>query len=199
MKLPLAPLFLLACTALSAQATPAWTFWIEQNGVIQRGPAIRLKRAPFTFHFKGLPENDFGVAATVKAEELPDFDHLEAVFRVGNGLLVDQPNTKISVSDEGIVAKGWSSWNMWAWHGPEEKEFISGFQKRTPNKDGSITYTRRIDQLCVDDGTKDACTPVATSEFTKVYLIITRIPFVKEGGLKATRWLEPVRVTLTFE
>ena len=182
-----------------AQA-PGWTFWIEQNGGIQNGPHFRLTKTPFTFYFKGLPDNDYGLAATSNKEELPEDVKLDTIFRIGNGLLVDTPNTKIAISEKGVIGKGWSSWNMWAYHGPAESEYISGFQKSALNADGTQTVGRAIDQLCIDTGSKNICKPVTTPVFNKVFLIVTRVPHLLKGEtIQTTRWLEPKSVTIEFE
>ena len=207
MKKSLAILTLAAlCTSAMAQSgtTTAlaydWTFWIEQNGAVQNGPIFRLAKAPFTFYFKGLPDNDYGLAATSNLEELPVDVKLDTIFRVGNGLLVDTPNTKIAISDKGIIKKGWGSWNMWAYHDASEVKYVSGFQKMAMNADGTQTLGRSIDQLCIDTGANDVCKPVGTPVFNKFFLMVTRIPHLAKGAaLQSTRWLEPRSVTIEFE
>ncbi len=190
----------IAQTATSTAQAYDWTFWIEQNGTVHNGPIFRLSKTPFTIYFKGLPDNDYGVAATPNLEELPVDVKLETIFRVGNGLLVDTPNTKIAISDTGIIKKGWGSWNMWAYHDPAEVKLISGFQKMTMNADGTQTVGRLIDQLCVDTGAKDECRPIATPVFNKFFLMATRIPHLPKGAaLQSTRWLEPRSVSIEFE
>ena len=207
MKKTLAVITLAAlCSATMAQTgAPTvqafdWTFWIEQNGTVQNGPIFRLAKAPFTFYFKGLPDNDYGLAASANLEELPVDVKLDTIFRVGNGLLVDTPNTKIAISDVGIIKKGWGSWNMWAYHDPSEVKYISGFQKMAMNPDGTQTVARSIDRLCIDTGANDVCKPIATPVFNKFFLMVTRIPHLAKGAaLQSTRWLEPKSVTIEFE
>ncbi len=180
----------------------AWEFWVEQDGQVQHDPAVvHLKPAPFRIRFHGAASNTYGVAATAAPKELPNAGgNLGTVFRAGNGLLIDQPNTKISISAPGIVAKGWSSWNMWAWHDPTEKGFISGFQQRSLDPDGTATVTRTIDTLCVDDGAKDRCTASAAPPYASFDMLLATIPDLAPGQkITDTRWLAPKRVTVVFD
>lgn len=177
-----------------------WSFWIEQNGTIQKGPDFRLKKAPFTVNFKGLPNNDYGLTATPNKSELPSGAKLDTLFRVGNGLLIDDPNTKITINESGSIQKESSSWNLWAYHTPAETDMISGFQQKAVHADGTKTFARLINQLCLDDGVKDLCKPVGTPVVNKFYLVVTRIPhLVNNESIENTRWLEPKSATVEFE
>lgn len=177
----------------------SWSFWIEQGGRVLRGNPIRLAQAPFTFHFQGPTGHAYGLAATANPAELPSDTALSSVFRVTNGLLVDLPNSKISINDIGVIEKGWSSWNLWAYHAPEEKDLISGFHARTRTGNGQEILSRSIDQLCLDDGEKERCTPIGTPIVRKFQVLITLIPPLTKGqGLADTRWLEPKRVGIEF-
>lgn len=178
-----------------------WDFWIQQGTEVHHGPGtVKLKRAPFTIRFKGAAGNAYGFAAMIDGAEMPATTDLGKLFRAGNGLLVDKPNTKISVSDKGVVAKGWSSWNMWAYHPASESQFITGFQRRTANADGSVTLERTIDTMCTDNGSKDICTPAAQVPYSKFYAMITTIPDLTAGQkIDDTRWLGPKLLTIEFE
>lgn len=177
-----------------------WSFWIEQDGQkFYPTKTLVLAKKPFTFNFKGLPESDYGLAATSVLEELPTPDNLDAAFRVSNGLLVDDPNTKISISGPGLINKGWSSWNMWAYHSPLEAGLISSFQSRTMNADGTVTLSRGINMMCLDDGQRDVCKPTSAPVFAAFHMLVTRIPHLKQGqSIKETRWLDPRLVSVQF-
>lgn len=148
-----------------------WHAWIEQGGVRHPLPGTAtLKKAPFEIHVVGDDEKfAYGYAATVDKNELPPLNQMPLLFRVSNGLLVDEPNTKIAVSAASVVRKQKSSRNMWAYHAPGEARLISGFQKKVKDKDGRVEYIRQIDTLCVDDGMKDTCTPIARSRIAAIY------------------------------
>lgn len=177
-----------------------WSFWVEQDGQkFYPTKTLVLAKKPFTFNFKGSTESDYGLAATSVLEELPTPDNLATAFRVSNGLLVDDPNTKISINGPGLISRGWSSWNMWAYHAPLEGGLISSFQARTANADGTITLSRAIDKLCVDDGQRDVCKPTSSPVFTTFHILVTRIPQLREGqSIKETRWLDPRLVSVQF-
>lgn len=190
----------LAQTDKAKPQASTWSFWVEQNGVVKTGPLIRLTKAPFAIYFKALPGNDFGVAASPNVQELAYSGQLDGIFRAGNGLLIDSPNTKISVSEAGAIKERRSSWNFWAWHDSSEADAISSFQKNSINPDGTRTWARLVDQICIDDGTKDVCKPVNTPVFNKFHLLITRIPHLQKGeDIQSTRWLEPKTATIEFE
>ena len=190
---------LLFSPASNAGGADSWSFWIEQGGRIFRGSQIRLAKAPFTFHFQGPAGHAYGLAATANPAELPDDASLPSVFRATNGLLIDAPNSKISINDVGVIEKGWSSWNLWVYHPPGEKDLISGFHTRTNTGDGKEILSRSIDQLCLDDGEKDRCKPISTPVLRKFQVLITLIPPLAKGqGLADTRWVEPQRVGIEF-
>jgi hypothetical protein len=172
-----------------------WRAWIEQEGVRHPLPGtVNLKKAPFEIHVTGDDEKySYGYAASVGKEELPPLDRMPLVFRVGNGLLVDEPNTKIAVSDAGVMRKQQSAWNMWTYQPPEQRRYISGFQKRLKNREGRVEYVRRIDTLCVDDGMKDTCEPIARSRIGAVYGMMAGV-LVGER----TTFFEPAYVNLVF-
>lgn len=174
--------------------------WIQQDGkAFPATSPIKLKRAPFEVVFRGPAANDYGLAAATKAEELPKSGDLSSVFRFGNGLFVDDPNTKISISAPGVIGKGWSSWNMWAYSSPNDPEYISGFQKRAVNADGTVLLTRTIDKLCVDDGEKDACHPVSKPVYKRFFALVTTLPPLLPGQkADATRWLNPTTLEIEF-
>ena len=179
----------------------AWEFWIQQGDAIYHDPSVvKLKRAPFVIRFHGPAGNAYAFAATVNAAEMPPTKDLGKLFRVGNGLLIDKPNNKISVSGSGVIAKGWSSWNMWAWHASTEPQFISGFQQRTANADGTVVLERTIETMCTDNGSKDLCSTVAQAPYGKFYAMITTMPDLAPGQkIEDTRWLSPKQLTVEFE
>jgi hypothetical protein len=179
----------------------SWDFWIQQGDAIYHAPSfVKLKREPFIIRFRGATGNSYAFAATVDESEMPAPGDLGKLFRAGNGLLVDKPNNKITVSGSGVMAKGWSSWNMWAYHSPAEPQFISGFQQRTPNPDGSVLLERKIDLMCTDSGSKDLCNTVAQVPYGKFYAMITTMPDLAPGQkIEDTRWLSPKRLTVEFE
>lgn len=185
----------------NASAETPWEFWIQQGDKVFHNPStVILKNAPFQVSFRGPAEYTYGVAATASVQELPQTGKLSSVFRVGNGLMIDEPNTKISINAPGVIAKGWSSWNMWAYHGPSEKDFISGFQSRVVNEDGTVTLTRNIDQLCVDDGEKDTCQSISRPVFGKLYALIAAVPHLRSNErITDTRWVLVKKLSIAFE
>ncbi|MES2956695.1 MAG: hypothetical protein V4792_00835 [Pseudomonadota bacterium] len=186
-------------TCLAANGNE-WSFWIEQDGrKFQPESALVLAKKPFAISFRGSPDDDYGFAATSVLGELPRTDDLSSVFRASNGLLVDDPNTKISISGPGVIKKGWSSWNMWAYHAPSEVDLISGFQVRTANPDGTVTLTRTVDTLCLDDGHCDICGPIGSTAFSTVHALVTRTPILRAGqSIRDRRWLDPKVVSIEF-
>ncbi len=178
-----------------------WEFWIQQGDAVYHDPsAVKLKRAPFVIRFHGPAGNSYAFAATVNAAEMPPITDFGKLFTVGNGLLIDKPNNKISVSGSGVMAKGWNSWNMWAWHAPTEPQFISGFQQRTAKADGTVVLERTIETMCTDNGSKDVCGSVAQVPYAKFFATITTIPELASGQkIDDTRWLGPKQLTVEFE
>jgi len=172
-----------------------WRAWIEQEGVRHALPGTAtLRKLPFEIHIVGDDEKSaYGYAASVNKDELPPLSGMPLLFRVSNGLLVDDPNTKIAVSAAGVVKKQQSSWNMWAYQAPGDGKLISGFQKKLKDKDGRVEYVRRIDTLCVDDGMKDTCAPISRSPVNAVYGMMAG---VRPGS--RTTFFEPAYVHLVF-
>lgn len=178
-----------------------WEFWIQQGELNIHNPTfVKLKKAPFQMKFRGPGLNAYGLAATTDQRELPQSDDLSSVFRIGNGLTADQPSTKISVSLAGVITKGWSSWNIWEYQGPAQKDSISSFQERYVNGDSTVTLIRNISLICTDDGQRDKCNPLYQSPFSKFFVLMTTIPELKPGEkVTATRWLQPRMLTVEFE
>ena len=172
-----------------------WQAWIEQAGVRHPLPgSVTLKKSPFEIHVVGDDEKfAYGYAASVDKEELPPLGRMKLVFRVSNGLLVDEPNSKIAVSAAGVMKKQQSSWNMWAYHLPGKDGTISGFQRKLPGKDGRVEYVRRIDTLCIDDGMKDTCEPITRSRIGAIYGMMTGVRMEEH-----TTFFEPAYVHLVF-
>jgi hypothetical protein len=70
----------------------------------------------------------------------------------------------------------------------------------TKNSDGTVTFSRNIDQLCIDNGAKDVCRKTGTPVFNKFHMLITTIPPTdQKSGNASIRWLEPALVTIEFE
>lgn len=202
----LGAVLLSGCATHSSHQAPTriekpWEFWIEQGDKVFHNPStVTLKKAPFQVKFRGPTEYTYGVAATASQQELPRSGNLSSVFRAGNGLSIDNPNTKISISAPGIIAKGWSSWNMWAYHAPSEVGFISGFQDRVMNEEGTATLIRNIDRLCIDDGERDACKAISQPVFSKFYALIAAIPQLRSNEkITDTRWILVKNIEITFE
>lgn len=185
----------------NASAEKPWEFWIQQGDKVFHNPsAVVLKNAAFQVKFRGPAEYAYGVAATASAQELPQSGKLGSVFRFGNGLMIDEPNTKISINAPGVITKGWSSWNIWGYHAPSEAGLISGFQTRVVNEDRTVTLTRNIDQLCIDDGENDRCQAISRPVFGKVHALIAAVPQLRpHEKITDTRWVLVKRLSITFE
>jgi hypothetical protein len=178
-----------------AKGSTPWQAWIEQDGQKYELPgSVILRKAPFEIHFVGNdPQHGYGYAATINRNELPSLDHAALLFREGNGLFVDSPNTKIAVADVGVVQKQHSSWNMWTYHAPNESGGdISGFQRRSALKDGRVEYVRKIDTLCMDNGSKDICSPIDRSGINSIFGMMIGVSF------SPTTFFDPAFVTIEF-